>query len=600
MPQIPTYNGPQARTEALRIVPQQGASTDAAFGGTQARQLGNFGEALQRTGQQGLEAAFKIQDREDADAAFRAETALKAEWLQFEQNARKRQGRDAQGLITETEGWWAQAEEKFNKDLNPRQQRLLANSAVRLRQQTLAGMAEYENVQMERSHDESWAASKVTSISAAAANPKPEVIATTVAELQKKNAYQAARKGWSPEQLEAANLKDTTTLHTNVIRRLVAQPSGAKAAQEYFDTHSKEIDGTLYDEIEPVIKKAVTEQTAKETADSLSGVSLEDGLKKIGEIEDPELRSATRQAFLLNKKDEELIQQARERGASDRVWQAIANGRKPTQADLAAMDGRERIEVTKYFDAKAKATAVNGRLHAKEDNYDVLDMAEAQIKQGDITDPKQLERYAPFLRAETFRTLRTSLEKRSSVPRGDVERAFFERLGKGKAQALKSEKTRNQWLAFQDYINDNVRETKRPEDLDSWADKWFSSGYGKDNSIFRNDPDTYGEARAAGRTDFVIETPSVAKPVVDSTLAFVRSAGINVPSTKAATDEFYTNFYLDAQRWYGARGEQLTPSRAAAYAILKQNNKPVTPANINAVLQQLKGAPSAGSGQPAR
>lgn len=596
MPTIPTYDGTQVRNTAL-----QGGFLDAnAFGAAGARQLGQAGEALQRVGQQGLDIAIKMQEREDADAAFRAETALKADWLQFEQAARKRQGRDAQGLIAETEGWWAKAEEKFNKDLNPRQQRLLANSAVRLRQQTLAGIAEYENNQMERSHDESWAASKVTSISAAAANPKPEVIATTVAELQKKNAYQAARKGWSPEQLEAANLKDTTTLHSNVIRRLIAQPNGAKAAQEYFDTHSKEIDGTLYDEIEPVIKKAVTEQSAKETADSLSGVPLEEGLKKIGEIEDPDLRSATRQAFLLNKKDEELIVQARERAASDRVWQAIANGRRPSQADLAGMDGRERIEVQKYYDAKAKATAVDGRLHAKEDNYDVLDMAETQIKQGDITDPKQLERYAPFLRAETFRTLRTSLSKRGDVPRADVERAFFERLGKTKTKALQSSKDREQWLAFQDYINENVRETKRPEDLDAWADKWFMKGYGKDNSVFRNDPDTYGEARVAGRTDFVIATPDVVKPVVDSTLAFVRSAGIKVPSTKAATDEFYTNFYLDAQRWYGARGEQVTPSRAAAYAILKQNNKPVTPANINAVLQQLKGAPSAGSGQPAR
>lgn len=594
MPQIPTYNGAQVRS-----TPLQGGFLDAnAFGAAGARQLSQLGEAAQRAGAQVNDIAVRMQEREDADAAFRAETNLKSEWLQFEQNARKRQGVDAKGLTNEADQWWAEAETKFNKDLNPRQQRLLAQSATRLRGQSMSTVGAYENTQLERSHDESWSASKYSSISAAAANPKPEVISTTVKELESKNAYQGARKGWTTEQVQAENLKDTTTLHTNVVRGLLAQPNGAKLAQQYFDNNKGQINGTVHDELTGAIRKGVLDQNASETATKLVGMPLEQGLAEIAKIEDSELRAKVHQQFMINKRDEELIVQARERAASDKVWQAIANKRKPTQTDLDAMNGKDRIQVEQYYAAVAKAEAKDGRLHAKEDNYDALDMAEAGIKSGDITDPKQLERYAPFLRAETYRTLRKSLEKRGEVPRGEVEKVFLDRLGKTRAKMNDNE--RKQWVAFQDYINENVRETKRPEDLELWADRWFMSGYGKDDSMFRNDPDTFGEARTKGRKDFVIATPDTVKPVVDSTIAFVRSAGVKIPAGKVATDEFYTNYYLDAQRWYGARGEQTTPLRAAAYAILKQNNKPITPANVNAVLEQLKGAASAGSGKPAR
>lgn len=594
MPTIPTYDGPQVRN-----APLQGGYLDAnAFGAAPGRQLAQAGEGLQKAAAQGMEFAVRAQEREDADAAFRAETNLKAEYLQFEQGLRKRQGVDAKGALTDTEKWWSDAESRFNEGLNDRQRRLLAQSAVRLRQQSVVSVGSYENAQLERSHDESWAASKTTTISAAAATPRPEVISAAVGELEKKNAYQGARKGWTPEQLAAENLKDTTTLHTNVVRGLLSQPNGAKAAQEYFDRHAGQINGTVHDEIKPLLQKGVREQEATEKATSMAGMPLEQGLAEIAKIQDPELRKAVHQQFMLNKRDEELVVQARERAASDKVWQSIANGKKPSPADLAAMNGRERIQVEQYYDAKAKAAAQGGKLHAREDNYEALDMAEAAIKRGDITTPQQLERYAPFLRAETFRTLRKSLEKRGEVPRGEVEKVFLDRLGKSKAKMTPDE--RKQWVAFQDYINENVRETKRPEDLEAWADRWFMSGYGKNDSIFRNDPDTYGQARTAGRKDFLIPVPEDRTKDVDASLAILRAGGVKVPSGKAAADEFYTNYYLDAQRWFDARGEQASPGRAAAYAILKQNNKPVTPANINAVLQQLKGAASAGPGKPAR
>ena len=94
--------------------------------------------------------------------------------------------------------------------------------------------------------------------------------------------------------------------------------------------------------------------------------------------------------------------------------------------------------------------------------------------------------------------------------------------------------------------------------------------------------------------------PESNKKEIDSALTILKSANAAAPTGKAAADEFYTNFYMDASRWFAARNEPVTGARAAAFAILKQNNKPVTAANINAVMQQLKGAPSAGPQQPSR
>lgn len=557
MATIPVYDGAQVKQAPLQGGFQEYAKSDAAFGGVEARTLGDVANATAKVSV----LMERQQQREDADVVFRAETNLRAEYLKFETDIKKsRQGRYAEGVMDDNDKWWADAETKFNENLNDRQRALLAKSASRLKLQSSASMAQYQDMQLEKSHDESWQASKAVIISDTATNPTPDNITSGIAQIKDKNAYQGARKGWDADQLKVANLKDMTILHTSVIQQLADK--NPAAAEKYFaSVPTDEFDGTRRDAIKDSIENARIRFEAKAKAAVSAG----------------------------------------EAAAEKRVWAAIRDGKEPSAVDLKLMNPEKAVkEVGGYFKALAKAEAVNGRLHAKEDNYEALDMAEKAIQQGDIQSERDLDRYAPFLRPETFRTLRKSFDKRGEVKESEIERAFSERMGETRAKWIKDESKVKQWTAFKGYILDDVREKKRPEDIDALADRWFMKGYGKDDSVFRNDPDTFGEARTKGRKDFVIKTPEANKGDVDSALTLLKKSNAAVPTGASAADDFYTNFYLDANRWFSARNEPINGTRAAAYAILKQNNKPITPANINAVIQQLKGSPSDGSQQPSR
>lgn len=600
MPRVPTYDGAQVRGVAMQGGQQEYMRSDAAFGGEQARQLGELGKAGGAAGNALNDYAQRVMLRDDqakADAAFVAlQEEYSAQSMDWKKNRRMSK---ADGLVEDATSWWAEAEQRYNKDLNDRQRELLRQHASRYRLQGLNDIRAYQEGQKNEFAVKSGTAYISGQIKEAAANP--QLAGASRVNIQKKINELRPITGWDDTMAKEELDKYTTVMHGEVIKSLIAAGK-PEEAKNYFEQAKKlgDFDPTKANDMEQGIKKAADAKRAEDLASSLVGKSLEEGLAEIAKEKDPEVRKAAHQQFMLDKKDEELVTAARERAASDKVWQAIANGRKPATKDLDAMNGKERIQVNQYYTAQAKASVDknSGKLHAKEDNYDALDMAEEAIKRGDITQASQLERYAPFLRAETFRTLRKSVEKRGEVSRTELEKVFTDRVGKSKAKWSSGE--REQWVAFQDYINENVRETKRPEDLEGWADRWFMQGYGKNDSIFTSDPGTFGEARTKGRKDFLISTPEAAQADVDNALAVMRQAGIKAPSGKAARDEFYTNHYLDAARWFGARNESLSPARAAAYSILKQNNKPITEANINAVIGQMKGAQRAQPGQPPR
>lgn len=600
MATIPTYTGPQVRERGLEGGYQEPIRSDAAFGAAGARQLQQLGAATSDLG----EAFSKIADREDADVVFRTETALKSEYLKFEDEIRqKRKGVSAKGLMQDADKWWAEAEGRFTSGLNDRQKRLLSRSGAQLKAQSQNSIRDYENTELERSHDESWAASKAVEANNAIANPKGEVVDTAINSIKNKNAYQGARKGWSPEQLAVENLKDTTIVHREILGRML-DGQNPEAARMYYEKNQKDIDPTFYDTIEKKLEDKMTDKAAVQKADSIASMPYDKGLEDIAKIQDPVLRDKTRQRFRENYQDKQILQREqeaekarKEKAASDGVWQAIANGKKPAQVELDAMDGKERVQVNAYYEAKAKATVdkQSGKLHAKEDNYEALDIAERAIGTGEITQASQLERFAPFMRSETFRQLRKSLEKRGEISHTEMERTFVDRLGKTRTKWEKDDY--DQWVAYQGYITSNVKETKRPEDVDAWADRWFRKGYRKAeaNDFFKSSM-TLGEAKAKGVTDFLFTTPKEVEPFINDMAASLRKvkknlpgANITVPSGKTAGDEMYTSYYKDATVWFSAQGQSVSGPRAAAYAVLKQNNKPITLANINAVIAQMKG-----------
>jgi len=190
------------------------------------------------------------------------------------------------------------------------------------------------------------------------------------------------------------------------------------------------------------------------------------------------------------------------------------------------------------------------------------------------------------LKDSTYRSLRRKIEKRGTVSATLVQRSFEDRIGRPRSKWTKADK--QQWISYQGYILDNVKETKRPEDIDKWADKWFMEGYGTKDEFLRDDPNTYGEAYTKGRKDFIISTPDEDAPAVSAAMDHLRNSGMKVPETEDAQNEFYTKYYLDANRWFSARDIVSSPDRIAAYSVLKSQNKPVTEANIEYVAGQLR------------
>lgn len=247
MPAVPRYTAPQQDLNPLQA-PQITPSTQ----GTQLQKLGG---ALQGAGADLNAIQAQIQERENGDSVMRAETALKDDLIKYEQETRQnRQGRFAKDLTKDTERWWEERMQKHTQSLgNDVQRQIFGRRANGLRNQAIRSVSTWESNQLEKSHDEGWVANKNVTISAATANATPETVGAARLELQTLNQYQARRKGWSPAQLQAEQLKDTTKLHTEVIQGLVrADPIAAKA---YFEANKGEIDGTRHAELSAFAEK---------------------------------------------------------------------------------------------------------------------------------------------------------------------------------------------------------------------------------------------------------------------------------------------------------------------------------------------------------
>lgn len=339
-----------------------------------------------------------------------------------------------------------------------------------------------------------------------------------------------------------------------------------------------------------LLEKVDMRGASQEAADEIvaSGVSDQEMVKRAKEIDDPVIRdeTLTRIKSHINTRDaiERQTQQQAFEEAKGILVEADSLDSIPPET-WKTLNGGQKLQLRDYVETRA-AKAAQGR---KSDNYDVLDEVDQRIESGDITDPAQLAIYEPYLRDATIRAKRKQIQKRGEVSGAEMRRAFEDRIGKTRAKW--GDADREQWIAFQDYVANNIQETRRPEDLDHWADKWFMEGYSTQGSriaaFFGAGPDTFGEALTEGRTDFLVPVKDTDAQDVDDALDILRSAGQEIPKNKTARDEFYTQFYLDGTRFMNAQDYPVTPSSMAAYAILKQAGKPLTLENLRYVESQL-------------
>lgn len=265
MPAVPTYNTPQATESALPSARVESVASPGLLDAGAAQQEA-LGVGIQHAGSGLMGIAYHMAQRENADAVFKAETDDKAAYLNYQSDVQQnRQGQFAKGVTTDTASWWKDRISKNVENLdNDAQKRLYSQRATELQLQTLHSMSSFEGQQTEIAHDQSWKADKVNTINLAAANPTDESVATSAQQIKQFNSYQAARKGWNPDVLQAENTADITDLHKQVIQQLVSSnPDQAKA---YYDAHKDEIAGSQQAEIGQFATRATAASTGATVA----------------------------------------------------------------------------------------------------------------------------------------------------------------------------------------------------------------------------------------------------------------------------------------------------------------------------------------------
>lgn len=598
MATIPIYDGPQVQERAMPDVSVNVRAQPDAFGAVQAKQWQQLGQVGQEVALDIQRAQIKQQEREDADTVFGLSAELKRDVIKYESEYRKtRQGENAKGVIEDTDKYFGEIEKKYSERLtNDRQRRLFARQFERQRLSTFDGATRWQDQELERSLSEKWAANKALTVERTVNDPTPDNVRAALAEIDAANQYAAANGKHGKEWLDVQNLKDTTALHTAVISSMVERnPAGAA---EYFDAHKEQIAGSQHEKITKAIRTSGLDSATQAYAADVvaSGMSLEEAIAKTREKyagQDEDAYVARVKEFygerkaLETKRADDLYDKAvrivNESGSYKSIPNTLIeqlNEVDPVKAS-ALLRGRQK---------EADNMATGGRPVPKSDDYDVLAQAEDAIEAGDITDARQLKQFAPHLRPATLNSLRKQIEKREEVPVSVVKRVFEDRGRK----ARENGEATPEWRAFKDYIYEQVKETKRPEDVEVWADRWFMKGYGAKDSALSDDPDYYGEARMAGRQDFIADVPKEKADAANLALVALRKAGADlgmeytdvegkkakgIPEdpSKDLRNSFYTKYGLEAERWAKAHGASIDPLTLAAFANLRARNLRVTP-----------------------
>lgn len=277
MPSVPQYDQLQVQARALPGARQESVASSELFG-IAAREQIRTGEALQRAGGGLAELAGKMQDRQNADMLFQRESVLKDELIQFDTEQRSKKGAAALadgGITKQANDWFVERVSKHSASLeNDVQKKLFAQTADKLRLQTVDSFSKHQANEARTSVTESTNATIKSSIDRAAANSSDwTVMESERAEIDKRLAVLAQLNGYDGNTPEQKAIRDgkrgemLTTMHKQVLQSLVKEnPKGALA---YFEKYKDDIDGSQRAEIGEFAKKATSTSVGDGTADAI-------------------------------------------------------------------------------------------------------------------------------------------------------------------------------------------------------------------------------------------------------------------------------------------------------------------------------------------
>lgn len=492
MPRVPTYgnqkvqqNGlPSARMEYQRI---QGADPEA-FGAEQGRKFQELGK--------GLGAVNKImlqqQDDEDAAAVFAKKNQYREGLLGIQDQVRQRQGMNANGSAEWANGEMQKLRDKTIGELgNDRQRGLFAQDAESMRISHLESFSGYERQQIEQGHDDEWAASKDLAVRQARADPS--TAGSVEAEIARANQYQAARKGWAPEVLAAENMKDLTKMHGGILDAMV-DADNLQGAQAYLQQHRDKIDAGSVAVLEKKIRSKALDAYSTNVADKLiaEGTSYGDALQMIEKNYKGEDRDKVLSKVRERYGDAERIKKERADELMDQIEKQSYQGNGMSGVSDATIEKLSQFDpgmAQRMREAKNKEQenmANGGTRFAKQTDYSTMDELNKLIESGDIKKPEQLDRFAGSLEKGDYEALRKTMNSKSEVDAKAVLTAYKEREGIKSGDSL-TEKQTAEYSVFLQGVTGYIKDTSRPQDLDTLADKFFIEKSNKNSWFFDKD-----------------------------------------------------------------------------------------------------------------
>lgn len=341
MPQVPLYEGPQVRSQALRPVYQR---TPDVSSGAQAvaRSVQEFGDVVE-----------KDMYRRAETEANQADRTITAAWLEWDAaNRQKYRGASVAEYEKAAQDWWDRAPQDYGPMFSDIAKAAVGRDLVRKKSQAMSSVREYVSRESERFADESSAANITTSIQFGVSTGD---VAGSAQQIRDIVAAQGARKRWTTGMVQAEQLKALSNLHLAQITKLAA--TDAAAARQYYDANKLEIGATQQPRVEEVLKGEADNQFASQFAASVAAKPLSEQLAEAAKITDPTRREKALTEIRNNHAMVKAAQQEREQAVADQAWQLVGQGQRVPEALLVQMDGRTRVQLQDYVKEKAKQAA---------------------------------------------------------------------------------------------------------------------------------------------------------------------------------------------------------------------------------------------------
>lgn len=344
MPQVPTYDGPQVRTQALQPVFQR--APDVSSGAQAiARGLGQVAEVADNQAQRQMRQQVETESN-------KLDTEITAGWLEWNTAALRNPAYRGEGVAqyeADAAKWWDDAKQKYTSVASPMVREQLGLSLGRKRTQAVGSVAGYATQERERFADDQAEAAAQKTIEFGIDTGDTAGAAARVRQIA---AEKGARKGWSTEMVMAEQQKYLGNLHLSHITRLAE--SNPVKAREYYEANKGEIPGTAQPRVEQVLKAETDNQFASQFAAGVAAKPLAEQLSEAAKIDSPERREKALTQIRNTHALVKAAQAEREQVVKDQAWQLVGQGKKVPEALLAQMDGRGRVELQDYLRTRAK------------------------------------------------------------------------------------------------------------------------------------------------------------------------------------------------------------------------------------------------------